>query len=381
MFDDLFQLIRTHYSTAEFIPLHEPRFSEIDKELVLDAIDSTFVSSVGAYVNQFEKDLADYVKSKRAVVLVNGTCALQIALQLAGAQPENEVITQALSFVATANAISYNGAHPVFLDVDRATMGLSPNAVKKFLIEYAEKRSDGIYNKKSNRRIAAIVPMHTFGHPARIEELCHLANQWDIPLIEDAAEALGSTYKNRHCGTFGQMGIFSFNGNKTITCGGGGAIVTDNEELADRAKHLTTTAKIPHPWEFSHDEIGYNFRMPNLNAALACAQLSQLDGMLKDKRELARKYSSFFYERDWADFMDEPTDCSSNFWLNAIAMRNKKDRNQFLKISNNSEIMSRPIWKLLNELKFYSHCQCDSLSNSYWLEERIVNLPSSVRKK
>jgi len=380
MFDDLFQLVRSHFGTDGFIPLHEPRFSDLDKEFVADAIDSTFVSSVGAYVDRFENELADYLGAKRAVVTVNGTSALQVALRLACVQSGDEVLTQALTFIATANSIAYNSAHPVFLDVDRDTMGLSPDAVGSFLEEYAEKRDDGVYNKASGRRIAAIVPMHTFGLPVHIVELCGVADEWGIPVVEDAAEALGSTYQGKPCGTFGQVGVFSFNGNKSITCGGGGAIVTNDDALADRAKHLTTTAKVPHRWEFEHDEIGYNYRMPNLNAALACAQLTQLDRLLADKRELATAYRKFFKTVDWADYVDEPTNCKSNFWLNAIILVDGECRDQFLEVSNSVGIMTRPIWKLMNEADMYSHCQCDSLENSKWLEQRVVNLPSSARQ-
>jgi perosamine synthetase len=380
MYNDLFQLIRSHFGTDDFIPLHEPRFSDLDKEYVLDAIDSTFVSSVGPYVDRFERELADYLGAKRAVVTVNGTSALHVALRLAGVCSNDEVLTQSLTFIATANSIVYNGAHPVFLDVDRDTMGLSATAVGSFLDEYAEKRDGDVFNKFSGRRIAAIVPMHTFGLPIRIVELCALADEWGIPVVEDAAEALGSTCKGRQCGTFGQLGILSFNGNKTITCGGGGAIVTNDEGLANRAKHLTTTAKIPHRWEFVHDEIGYNFRMPNLNAALACAQLQQLDRMLADKRELATAYKTFFKTVDWAEFVDEPAGCKSNFWLNAIMLADADIRDVFLDASNGAGIMTRPIWRLMSELDMYSHCQCGPLENSQWLEKRVVNLPSSTRK-
>ena len=380
MFDDLFQLVRSHFGTADFIPLHEPRFSGLDKEFVADAIDSTFVSSVGQYVDRFEHDLAEYVGAKRAVVTVNGTSALQVALRLAGVGPDDEVLTQALTFIATANSIVYNGAHPVFLDVDRDRMGLSPDAVHEFLERFAEKRENGIFNKSNGRRIAAILPMHTFGLPCRIEQLCELADMWGLPVVEDAAEALGSTSHGRQCGTFGQMGIFSFNGNKTITCGGGGAIVTNDEELANRAKHLTTTAKVPHRWEFVHDEIGYNYRMPNLNAALACSQLQQLDRLLADKRELACSYKNYFEGVDWAEYVDEPVRCKSNFWLNAIILPDTDARNLFLDASNTAGIMTRPIWRLMNELDMYSHCQCGPLENSRWLEKRVVNIPSSARR-
>lgn len=380
MYNDLFKMIRAHFGTDEFIPLHEPRFSDLDKEYVIDAIDSTFVSSVGAYVDRFEKDLAEILGAKRAVVTVNGTSALQVALRLAGVESGDEVLTQALTFVATPNSIVYNGAHPVFLDVDKDRMGLSPDAVGAFLAEHGEKRNGGVFNKISGRRIAAVVPMHTFGIPVRIEELCALANEWGIPVVEDAAEALGSSSHGKPCGTFGHVGVFSFNGNKTITCGGGGAIVTNDEKLADDAKHLTTTAKVPHRWEFEHDAVGYNYRMPNLNAALACAQLKQLDRILADKRELARAYRNCFVTAEWAEFVDEPAGCKSNFWLNAIVLPDATARDRFLEVSNDTGIMTRPIWKLMNELEPYSKAQCGPLKNSQWLEMRVVNLPSSARK-
>jgi aminotransferase in exopolysaccharide biosynthesis len=345
----------------------------------MDAIDSTFVSSVGEYVDRFERNLASYVGAKRAVATVNGTAALQVALRLAGVKNGDEVITQPLSFIATANAIIYNGAHPVFIDVDIETMGLSPEALGKFLNKFAETRQDGVYNTYSNRRIAAILPMHTFGHPCRIKELIEQASSWDIPVVEDAAEAIGSLYNGKNCGTFGKVGIFSFNGNKTITCGGGGAIVTDDDALADHAKHLTTTAKVNHPWKYDHDDIGYNFRMPNLNAALACAQLEQLELFLEDKRCLATEYAVFFSKCDWGEYVTEPEHCKSNYWLNAVILANKKQRDELLELTNEADVMTRPLWKLMPQLKIYKFCQTDGLSNAKWLQDRIVNLPSSTR--
>lgn len=380
MFDELFQLIRTHYGSSDFIPLHEPRFSDLDKQFVVDAIDSTYVSSVGEYVDRFEEELAAYVGAKRAVAVVNGTSALQVALQLAGVQAGDEVITQALTFVATANAVSYNGASPVFIDVDRDTMGLSPEALSRFLNEYAEPREHGVYNRKSGKRIAAILPMHTFGHSCRIEEICAIAEEWGIPVVEDAAEALGSTYRERYCGTFGILGVYSFNGNKTITCGGGGAIVTDNEALADRVKHLTTTAKVPHRWEFVHDEVGFNYRMPNLNAALACAQLRKIDELLADKRAWATECRDFFTDKPWAEFVDSPPNCESNFWLNSIAFSQRSERDVFLEAACKADVMVRPVWQPMHQLKMYSTCQRDELAETEWLSERVVNLPSSARK-
>ena len=379
MYSNLIKFIRDWYQTDQFIPLHEPRFKEIDREYVLDAIDSTFVSSVGEYVNRFERDLAAYLGVKRAVVTVNGTAALQVALRLAGVKGGDEVITQPLTFVATANAIAYNNAGPVFIDVNRDTLGLCPDALEEFLDQNAEKRGESTFNKTTGKRIAAMVPMHTFGHPCKMGRLIALADQWNIAIVEDAAESLGSKILTRHCGTFGKAGILSFNGNKTITCGGGGAIITNDAALADRAKHLTTTAKVNHPWEYVHDEIGYNYRMPNLNAALACAQLEQLNGILADKRMLANAYNAFCSEIDWCGFFKEPDGCTSNYWLNAVITSDKKQRDDLLKTTNDSGIMTRPIWQLMSDLEMYKQCQKGDLKNARWLHGRIVNLPSSVR--
>jgi aminotransferase in exopolysaccharide biosynthesis len=387
MYNDLIQLIRKHYNQPEdFIPLHAPTFKEHDREYVLDAIDSTFVSSVGEYVNRFERDLATFTGATQAVATVNGTTALQVALRLVGVGYGDEVITQSLTFVATANAIAHLGGHPVFVDVDRDTMGLSPDAIEKWLVENAEVRDIEVgtsqsqaYNKTTNRRIAAILPMHTFGHPCRMMRIMEIARKWSIPVVEDAAEAIGSYCDGKHCGTFGDIGILSFNGNKTITCGGGGAILTNDAERGARAKHLTTTAKVPHPWEYEHDEIAYNFRMPNLNAALACAQLERLPEILLEKRELAQKYIRFFRDIPWATFLEEPADTRSNYWLCGIALESAGARDAFLKTVNAAGVMTRPIWKLMTELSIYKKCQTSSLENATWLRERVVNLPSGVR--
>jgi perosamine synthetase len=379
MFNKLIDFIRDWYGTSGPIALHEPRFGARDRELVLDAIDSTFVSSVGAYVDRFEKDLATYMKTRRAVVTVNGTSALHVALRLVGVQPGDEVITQPMTFIATANAIAYCQAMPVFVDVDRETLGLCPLAVVRFLEQYADRSQKGCFNRTTGKRIAAIVPMHTFGHPCHVDELVQIGTEWGIPVVEDAAEALGSTRGGRQCGTFGRLGICSFNGNKTITCGGGGAIVTDDDELGKHAKHLTTVAKVPHRWEFVHDEIGYNYRMPNLNAALACAQLEQLDGFLANKRETALAYSDFFNGCDWASFITEPKDCRSNYWLNAILVKEPELRDLLLAATNDAKIFTRPVWALMSDLAMYKHCSCGELDNSHWLAQRVVNLPSSTR--
>lgn len=375
---NIISFIQNSYNTKEFIPLHEPRFRGNEKKYLLDTIDSTFVSSVGAYVDRFEEMMQVATGSQRAIAVVNGTAALQVALRLAGVEPGDEVITQALTFVATANAIAYNGAIPVFVDVDRDTMGLSPKAVEAFLDEYAELRDDVCYNKTSGRKISACLPMHTFGFPVHLDELITVCDKWNIPLVEDAAESLGSEYKGKSTGSFGKLGIFSFNGNKTITCGGGGAIVSNDLEIGKRAKHLTTTAKRPHPYEFYHDELGYNYRMPNLNASLACAQLEQLPFMLESKRELADLYCKFFAEQG-VNFRTELSDTKVNYWLMCVELENKTDRDLFLKETNENKVMTRPIWQLMYRLPMYNNCQRDGQLNAEFLEERIVNIPSSVR--
>lgn len=369
--------IQDQFNTNEFIPLHEPRFRGNERKYVLDTIDSTFVSSVGAYVDQFERMMETITQTRKATAVVNGTSALQVALQLAGVQQGDEVITQALTFVATANAIVYNGAFPVFLDVDIDTMGLSPKAIADFLELHGDLREDGCYNKLSGRRIAACVPMHTFGFPVHLDELMTVCEEWQIPVVEDAAESLGSSYHDKHTGSFGKLGIFSFNGNKTITCGGGGAIVTNDEELGLKAKHLTTTAKRPHPYEFYHDEVGYNFRMPNLNAALACAQLEQLEQFVDRKRTLASDYASFF-SGIGIKFRRELPGTKANYWLMCVELEDKSMREEFLSFTNANKVMTRPIWQLMFRLPMYQHCFRDDQKNALFLEERIVNVPSSV---
>jgi len=370
--------IKQTFNTQDFIPLHEPRFGGNEKKYLNDCIDSTFVSSVGKYVDWFEKEFAQKVGSSYAIATVNGTSALHVALLLADVQKDDEVITQPLTFIATCNAISYIGAKPIFIDVDMDTMGLSPKALLDFLNENCEIKNSTCTNKITNKIIKACVPMHTFGHPCKIDELEEICDKWHILLVEDAAESLGSYYKNKHTGTFGKVGVFSFNGNKIITSGGGGVIVTDDEKLAKRAKHLTTTAKIPHPFEYVHDEVGYNYRMPNLNASLLVAQLEQLDTFLQNKRELALKYEVFFKNTD-ITYMKEPKDSSANYWLNAILLEDKKQRDEFLDFTNKKSVMTRPIWRLMNELEMFKNFQSDALKNAKYLEQRVVNIPSSVR--
>lgn len=378
-FENTVSFIRKQFNTPEaFIPLHEPRFIGNEKKYVADAVDSTFVSSVGAYVDKFEKMMCDITGAKHAVATVNGTSALHIALLLAGVKRGDEVITQPLTFVATANAIDYTGASPLFVDVDRDTMGLSPSSLRNFLSKHAEVKNGIAVNKMTGKRITACVPMHTFGLPARIDKIADICREYSIPLIEDSAESLGSRYKKQYTGTFGLLGVFSFNGNKTVTAGGGGAIVTDNEELARRAKHITTTAKKPHKWEYIHDEVGYNYRMPNLNAALACAQLEQLNHYIENKRELARLYADFYADTD-ISFITEPGNSFSNYWLNAVCLKNRVERDAFLAYTNENGVMTRPVWHLMNKLEMYKDSMTGDLTESEWLEDRIVNIPSSVR--
>jgi aminotransferase in exopolysaccharide biosynthesis len=378
MFNQVINFIQDKFGTDQFIPLHAPVFNGKEKEYVLDTLDSTFVSSVGAYVDKAEQLMAEISETQKTVAVVNGTSGLQIAMQLAGVQQGDEVITQALTFVATANAINYTGAQPVFLDVDYDTMGLSPNAVKNFLEEFGEKRENGTYNKKTGKRIAACVPMHTFGFPVHLDPLLSICKHWNIPVVEDAAESLGSYYHGKHTGSFGLLGVFSFNGNKIVTCGGGGMIVTQNDELGKLGKHLTTTAKVPHPYEYVHDHVGYNFRMPNLNAALVCAQLEQLNNFLANKRELANEYATFF-QAEKIKFRTELENTRANYWLMCVELENLEERNAFLKATNDAKTMTRPIWQLMYRLPMYQHCYRDSQRNAEFLEERIVNIPSSVR--
>ena len=369
--------IKQTFKTESFIPLHEPRFVGNEKKYLNDCIDSTFVSSVGKYVDTFEKEFAKKVGSKFAIATVNGTAALHVGLLLADVKGGDEVITQPLTFIATCNAISYCGANPVFVDVDLDSMGMSPESLKEFLEQNCELKEKKCINKTTGKTIKACVPMHTFGHPCRIDTIKEICDIWNIALVEDAAESLGSYYKGKHTGTFGQIGAFSFNGNKIITSGGGGVIVTDDEVLAKRAKHITTTAKIHHPYEYVHDEIGYNYRLPNINAALLVAQLENLDGFLSSKRELADIYKEFFSHED-IKFIEEPQDSSSNYWLQAVLLKDKNQRDAFLEFTNANGVMTRPIWRLMNELEMFAKCQTTSLKNAKFLEERVVNIPSSV---
>lgn len=379
MYKEVVDFIRQIYNSQDNILLHSPFFNGNEKKYLVECIDSTYVSSVGHFVDRFEEMTSVYTKAKKAVVCVNGTNALHLALHLVGVDQNDEVLTQSLTFVATVNAISYVGATPVFIDVDRKTLGLSPEKLEEWLSANTFIKSKICYNKKSGRRIKACVPMHTFGHPTRIDAIIEVCNKYHIDVVEDAAESLGSFYKGQHTGTFGKIGVISYNGNKTITTGGGGMLLFQDEDLGRYAKHLTTQAKVNHRWDFVHDHIGYNYRMPNINAALGCAQMENLDYILKNKRETAQLYKSFFQNVPDIQFMEEPENSKSNYWLNAIILKDKEKRDDFLNFTNDCGIMTRPAWTLMNKLEMFKECQADDLTNTLWLEDRIVNIPSGVR--
>ena len=372
--------IRDLYGEKEaFIPLHAPTFAGNEKKYLEECIDTTFVSSVGKFVDLFEQKVAEYTAAKYAVVCVNGTNALHIALKISGVEEGDMVITQPLTFIATTNAIVYAGAVPAFVDVDKDTMGLSPTSLERFLQDNAQLRNGTCYHKQTGRRIKACLPMHTFGHACRIEEILAICEHYHIAVVEDAAEAMGSYYKGKHLGIFAPIGAISFNGNKTITTGGGGMILTNDETIAHRAKHLTTQAKLPHAWEFVHNEIGYNYRMPNINAALGVAQLEQLDGFLANKRATAEAYKAYFEKQGIAFFAERENE-KCNYWLNAIILKDKEERNAFLTEANAQGVMCRPIWQLMNRLPMFVNCERGDLSNAEWLEARVVNIPSGVKK-
>lgn len=371
--------IKELYENQEFVPLSVPKFIGNEKKYLEECIDTTFVSSVGKFVDRFEEDMARYTGAKKAVVCVSGTNALHMSLMLVGVERDDEVFTQALTFIATCNALGYIGAHPVFIDVDRSTMGLSPDAMKEWLVKNAEIRNGQCYNKNTGRRVKACVPMHTFGHPVRIDEIADICEEYHIELVEDAAESIGSKFRGQHTGTFGKVGAISFNGNKTITTGGGGMMLFQDEELGRLAKHITTQAKIPHRWEFRHDHIGYNYRMPNINAALGCAQLENIDKYIESKRQVAAEYESFFKEIPDIEFFVDSKDTFSNYWLNAVILKDKESQLDFLQQTNDNGVMTRPIWELMNRLPMFENCENDGLKNTIWFADRVVNIPSSVR--
>jgi perosamine synthetase len=379
IFAKITEFIKSLYPTENPVPLHAPRFSGNEKKYLIDCIDTTYVSYVGQYVTRFEDEIRQLTGARYAIAVYSGTAALHVALLLAEVAPGDEVITQPLTFVATVNAISYCSAQPVFVDVERSTLGLDPEKLNDFLINNGILKSDGrCYNKTTGRKIAACVPVHALGHPVRIDQIIEICQRYHIPVVEDAAEALGSFYKGQHAGTFGELGILSFNGNKPVTTGGGGMIITKDEALAAKAKHLTTTAKEPHPWEFFHDMIGYNYRMPNINAAVGCAQMECFAGILENKRATAQMYKHFFREIG-IPFITEPDHARSNYWLNSIVLKDREVRDKFLSYATANGIQARPVWALMTNLPMYRHCQSTSLDNARWMEDRLVNIPSSVR--
>lgn len=379
LFQNIVDHIREQFGTAGPIPLHAPVFPGNEKAYLNECIDSTFVTEIGPFVARFEEAVARYAGCAKAVAVVNGTAALHLGLLTVGVEPGCEVLTQSLTFVATANAIAHCGARPVFLDVDRGTLGLCPKGLDRFLDKSAEAGADGRpVNRRTRRRIAACVPVHTFGHPARIDEIVAVCDRWSIPVVEDAAEALGSFFKGRHAGTFGRLGVLSFNGNKTATAGGAGMILTDDDGLAAEAKHVGSTAKLPHRWEYVHDRVGFNYRLSNLHAAVGRAQMESIDRFLENKRELALAYAEFF-DGIAVPFVAEPAECRSNYWLNAILLPDRDARDAFLAYSNDRQVASRPAWRPLNELEMYSGCETGDLSVAAALADRLINIPSGVR--
>jgi perosamine synthetase len=377
MFKDFIALVREMYKTNDFIPLHEPRFLSNEKQYLMDTIDSTFVSSVGRYVDDFEIAVANYTGADYAIATVNGTAALHAALVLAGVRNGDEVITQSLTFVATCNAIRYCNAAPVFVDVSKKTLGLSAESMSQFLEENCEIRDDGYcWNKTTEKIVRACVPMHTFGFPVEVDDINNLCNCYNIVLVEDAAESLGSTYKEKHTGTTGKISAVSFNGNKIITTGGGGMLLTNDKSLAEQAKHITTTAKIKHKWAFDHDQMGFNYRLPNLNAALGLAQMESLPKILNGKRLIAKRYQEWG-NKNGTTFIKEPEHAKSNYWLNTVITQDLSQRDAMLEETNNNGVMTRPAWTPMHRLAMNSKCQIVELTNTDWLIQRIVNVPSS----
>lgn len=375
---EILEFIRTLYPNEQPVPLHAPRFLGNEKKYLAECIDTTYVSYVGRFVSDFEEHIKQLTGARYAVAMVNGTAAIHMLLAAAGVGPGDEVITQALTFAATAAGIKHAQAEPAFVDVDRETLGMSPESLRAYLHATAERDSRGLRNKTTGRRIAAVMPMHTFGHSVRIEEIAAICEEFKLPLFEDAAESIGSRYKGKHTGTFGRAAVISFNGNKPVTTGGGGMVITDDEDLAERTRHISTTAKRKHRWEFYHDEVGYNLRLPNVNAAIGCAQMEYFDRTIANKRETAARYASFFRTQG-ISFFSEPPESSSNYWLNAILLQDRAEREEFLEYSNDHGVQTRPVWTLLHKLPPYMNCPRSGLENAEWLEDRVVNIPSSVR--
>lgn len=381
--DPLFDFIETHYpkNDAGVIPLHEPVLDGNEKKYLMDCIDTTFVSTVGAYVTEFEKYLKNITGAKHAIAMATGTSALHIAMIVTGVEEDTEVLTQPLTFIATCNAIKYVGADPVFIDVDDVSMGMCPLALQRFINEDAMQKEGGLYNKKTGKKISACLPMHVFGHGCQIDEIKKICDSYNIPLIEDAAEAIGSMYQGQHLGTFGIVGTLSFNGNKTITCGGGGALITNDDEIANKVRHLSTTARVQDAYEFTHDQVGYNYRLTNVNAAIGCAQLERLEEFVSIKRNMANKYAEFFDGLNQYQYMCEPSHADSNYWFNTVMLNNKTERDEFLNLANARNIQCRPVWKLMTDLPMFKNCQHDGIKQAINLYERLVNLPSSANAK
>lgn len=371
--------IREEFGGEGFIPLHAPQFGEYEREEILRALNAGYVSSVGPHVTQFEEAICQYTGARFAIATVNGTAALHICMLLAGVEPEDEVITQTITFVATCNAIRYCGAEPVLIDVERTTLGMCPDQLEQWLQTNARLSDDGVcINVRTKRKIRACVPMHDFGHPVRIEPIEKICREWGLVLVEDAAESLGSFYSGRHTGRFGQLSAMSFNGNKIITTGGGGMLLTDDEALASRAKHLVTTAKQPHPWLYMHDEVGYNYRLPALNAALGCAQMRRLPMYVTQKRALAARYAEWFSHTNY-HFFQEPVGAKSNYWFNSFFTHDRNERDEILQHTNDTGVMTRPVWTPMHTLPLYANCQQSPMPVADWLNERLVNIPSSPR--
>ena len=374
----LVNFVRETYNTSDYIPLHAPTFNKRDKDCINDAIDSTFVSTVGAYVKKFEDQVANYVGTKYAIATINGTSALHVALLASKVQIDDEVITQSLTFVATCNAIKYCGANPIFVDVSRDTMGMSPDSLNEFLHNFSDIGEDGLCrNKKTGRIIRACVPMHCLGHPAEIDKIKAICSLHNIKLIEDSAESLGSTYKGKHTGSYGESSIISFNGNKIITCGGGGMVLTNSEAVEQKVRHLTTTAKEKHDWAFTHNEVGYNYRLPNINAALGFSQMEKLENYVKNKRIIAEKYKDFFRNNEH-NFVVEPKNCKSNYWFNAFFSKDLIERDAILAYTNKNGIMTRPFWTPMHKLPMYNLSQKTEMTNTEWLYDHLICIPSSV---
>lgn len=376
--EEIISYIKSLYPEMEPVLLHCPQFLGNEKKYLNECIDTKFVSYVSHFVTDMEEQVKKLTGANYAVAMVNGTEALHIAIVSAGISPGEEIITQSLTFAATSAAIVHSGALPVYIDVDKDTMGMSPVALKKYLESNTEQKNGKCYNKKSGKIISACIPMHTFGHPCRIDEIAILCKEYNIILIEDSAESIGSTYKGKHTGTFGKVGIVSFNGNKCVTTGAGGMLITDDEAVAARAKYISTTAKRPSKWEFFHTEAGYNLRMPGTCAAIGAAQLEYFDKTLENKRETAVLYQQFFAERG-IECIKEPDNARSNYWLNAIVLKDRVEREEFLEYANANGVQCRPIWTLMHKMPPYENYERTELPNSEWLEDRIVNIPSSVR--